>query len=240
MKLSVLARKWHKWLALIIGVQLLFWTFSGLFMSAVPIEIIKSEHLAKDLPQQVLRSNYKYFPVDKALVNMEGKGSVVGLELKNFLDAPAYVIRFSDGSENLIDALSGETLSPLSEKKVLKIAKRHFKGDSSKAKAELISDKVSEYRGMYPVWKINFNNLESTTFYISPQTGKLTARRGALWRIYDFLWMLHIMDYRNRTDFNNWLLIAAALLGFAVSVSGLILIRYSFRKRDFKLLKGRK
>ena len=240
MKLSVLVRKWHKWLALVVGVQLLLWTFSGLFMSAVPIEIIKSEHLLKKKPQQVLSGDIDYFSVDKVISKLEADNSVIEIELKNILDSPTYVVHFSDNSRQLVDALSGDVISPLNKKMALKVATKQFSGDPSKVSAELISEKVSEYRGKYPVWQIAFNNMEQTTFYVSPSTGQLTAKRGILWRIYDFLWMLHIMDYRNRTDFNNWLLILAALLGFAVSVSGVILIKYSFRKRDFKFLKGRK
>jgi len=104
----------------------------------------------------------------------------------------------------------------------------------------MVSDKISEYSGAYPVWKIDYKNFEKTTFYISPQTGKLTAKRGLLWRVYDFVWMLHIMDYRNRTDFNNWLLILTSFLGLIVSISGLVLIKYSFRKRDFKIFQRKR
>lgn len=240
MKLSVLFRKWHKWLALIVGVQLLFWTFSGLFMSAVPIEVIKSKHLLTESVQQVLPSNINYFPLAKTISKMESEESVVGIEIKTFLDQPTYVVLLSNGSKHLVHALSGELRSPISKEQALKVATRRYSGDSSKVNAELVTHEISEYRGKYPVWQINFNNLEDTTFYVSQETGQLTAARGVLWRIYDFLWMLHIMDYRNRTDFNNWILILAAVLGLATSISGLILIKYSFRKRDFKFLKGRK
>ena len=237
MKLSLLVRKWHKWLALVVGIQLLFWTFSGLYMSAVPIEVIKSEHLFKEKPQQVLSSDLNFFPVADVISKLESEISVVGLEIKSVLDKPAYIVRLADSTKHLVDAVSGELISPLTRDSAIEIAEGHFKGDASKVNAELISKKVSEYRGKYPVWQVNFNNLEQTTFYVSPNTGQLTAKRGILWRVYDFLWMLHIMDYRNRTDFNNWLLVLAAILGLAVSVSGLILIRFSFRKRDFKFIK---
>lgn len=238
MKLSVLTRKWHKWLALVVGVQLLFWTLSGLFMSAVPIEIIKSEHLVKDLPQQVISPDVNLISVQEAISRVETEGSVVGLEIKTFLDSPVFVIRNTHGEKRLIDGVTGKKLSPLSKEVALEVAKRNFKGDASKAEITLLSEKLLEFRGTYPVWQVNFNNVEDTTFYISPQTGKVTAKRGVLWRIYDFLWMLHIMDYKGRTNFNNWLLIFAAILGFATSISGLILIRYSFRKRDFNFSKG--
>ena len=47
MRLPALARKTHKWLALIIGVQAVFWTLSGLYMTAVHIDIIHGDHLVR-------------------------------------------------------------------------------------------------------------------------------------------------------------------------------------------------
>lgn len=44
-----LSSKIHKWLALIIGVQMLFWFVSGLFFAAVPIERVRSEHSIREL-----------------------------------------------------------------------------------------------------------------------------------------------------------------------------------------------
>ena len=37
-------------------------------------------------------------------------------------------------------------------------------------------------------------------------TGELVTRRHELWRVFDFVWMLHIMDYDTREDVNNPLL----------------------------------
>lgn len=44
MKLQALASWTHKWLALIVGVQVLFWVGSGLFFAIFPIEQVRSEH----------------------------------------------------------------------------------------------------------------------------------------------------------------------------------------------------
>ena len=48
----------------------------------------------------------------------------------------------------------------------------------------------------------------------------MTARRSDLWRTYDFLWSLHIMDYRGRESFHHPLLIVAASVGMLTVVSG--------------------
>jgi len=62
----------------------------------------------------------------------------------------------------------------------------------------------------------------------------LLARRTTRWRIFDFLWMLHIMDFDTRDDFNTPLLQIAAGLGFVVGLSGLVfwaLTTRLFRRR---------
>jgi hypothetical protein len=51
----------------------------------------------------------------------------------------------------------------------------------------------------------------------------VTARRSTLWRVYDFLWSLHIMDFKNHEDFNTPLLIVATGLALAMVVTGIIL-----------------
>ena len=43
--------KWHIWLGWLVGVPLILWTASGLFMVARPIEEVRGEHLrAKAAP----------------------------------------------------------------------------------------------------------------------------------------------------------------------------------------------
>lgn len=240
MKPAKFFRKGHKWLALVVGLQLLFWTLSGLFMSAVPIENIKSEHLEKKPTLQVLSPGVPYFAIENVLSLFEESFSVIGVKLGSLLGAPVYYVETSNKQFHLVDALSGKIISPLPKEKAIEIAKSRFTESSNNVIATWVEKPVSEYKGKYPVWRIDFNNFESTSFYVSPETGQLKAKRGLFWRIYDFLWMLHIMDYKNRTDFNNWLLIFAATLGLLASVSGLVLIKYSFKKKDFKFLKRRK
>lgn len=34
----------HKWIALIVGIQIMLWIAGGLVMSAIPIETVRGEH----------------------------------------------------------------------------------------------------------------------------------------------------------------------------------------------------
>jgi uncharacterized iron-regulated membrane protein len=82
----------------------------------------------------------------------------------------------------------------------------------------------TEYRGRLPVWRVDFDDEAVTTLYVAPDNGEVITRRNRVWRIYDFAWMLHIMDYRERTDFNHPLLVWASALALLVALSGVYLI----------------
>ncbi|GIT36778.1 MAG: hypothetical protein Ct9H300mP6_06460 [Gammaproteobacteria bacterium] len=65
--------------------------------------------------------------------------------------------------------------------------------------------------------------------YVDPNTGEIAAIRTRLWRTFDFLWSLHIMDYRERDDFSHWLIRIFAFIGLMTIVSGMLLWYYTSR-----------
>ena len=67
---------------------------------------------------------------------------------------------------------------------------------------------------------------QALRLYFDAETGQLLTRRTRLWRVYDFMWMLHIMDYQGREDFNHPLVQIAAGLGLSVAISGILLVVY--------------
>src|SRR3546814_8614414 len=71
-----------------------------------------------------------------------------------------------------------------------------------------------------PIWRVPFEDGEGTTLYVSGQDGRVLERRNDTWRIFDFVWMLHIMDYTGRQDFNNPLVIMAGSGGLWIALSG--------------------
>ena len=46
MKAAAWSRKLHKWLALAVGIQAFLWMASGLYMTAISIDVIHGDHLA--------------------------------------------------------------------------------------------------------------------------------------------------------------------------------------------------
>ena len=54
-------------------------------------------------------------------------------------------------------------------------------------------------------------------------TGRPTCGHDVRWRQFDFLWMMHIMDYEARDDFNTVVLQVASTLGLVTVLSGFVL-----------------
>lgn len=223
----MLTRTWaprlHKWIALIVGIQLLAWSASGLFMTVVPISQVRGEHNIRKQETVDLRAA-ALVPIASALQRAPA-GAVARVELRAVAGRPVYEIAIDGSSSVLLDARSGVLLSPIAEAHAIEIAVADFAGAGRVTKAALIAEKPPiEFRGELPVWRISFDDPDATNLYISAATGKVVARRSSTWRLYDFLWSLHIMDYSERDNFNNPLVIAAATIAFALAVSGLVLL----------------
>jgi hypothetical protein len=64
---------------------------------------------------------------------------------------------------------------------------------------------------------------------VAPKNARITSLRNNQWRIFDFMWMLHTMDYAGRDNFNNLLLRAFSTFGMLTIMSGFALFFISSR-----------
>jgi hypothetical protein len=142
----------------------------------------------------------------------------------------------TSGARYLLDPETGEILSPLDEKIARDIATFHFNGKARILNATLISTNppMEIQTRRLPLWRIDFDDRFSTSFYVDPYTGALVTRRHQYWRIFDFMWMLHIMDYNERSDAHNLLLKTAQVTGLIFAITGVWLLLYSFSGRRKK------
>ncbi|HYE48009.1 MAG TPA: hypothetical protein VEB20_00350 [Azospirillaceae bacterium] len=229
MRPAVLARKTHKWLALLIGIQALVWAASGLYMVAVPIGIIHGDHLVHAHGDAAL-------PLDQVRIGIaevrRSHGEVRSIRLKSLLGTPYYVVEKAGGAV-LVDAVTGRERTGLDEATARALARQYYTGEGEIVSLRLLEEAPQEIQGRpAPLWQARFAGWNDPTLYISHTTGDLLARRHELWRVFDFLWMLHIMDYETREDVNNTLLRVATLSAVVGTGSGLWLLFHSFRRRQ--------
>jgi len=156
-----------------------------------------------------------------------GSAGVAGekIEIRLLLDRPVALVSRGEGQPVLYDLGSGRRISPLSMNAAVRIAEADHRGGGRAARVERITEYTTEYRGgALPAWRVDFDDGASRALYVAADTGAVTARRSTLWRVYDFLWGLHIMDWRGHENFNSPLLIVATSLGLVVIVTGIIMM----------------
>ena len=88
-----------------------------------------------------------------------------------------------------------------------------------------------EYRDQpLPAWAVSFEEPVDFTVYMAADSGQVIRFRTNNWRIFDFLWMLHTMDFVGRDDINNWALRVFSGLGMLMLASGFAYFFITFRK----------
>ena len=226
-------------------IQISAWMASGLYFAIFPIETIRAEHLAVEPEALQFEQLEGLVPPDvagRAVLKEFGEGAQLTDVSLSFLDRQVrYRVAGLDARGQkfvrLVDDENGLLLPFLGKNAVIEIANNHIVGPASFISAELITEAPagSEYRGRsLPLWQVNYSQPESLSVYVDGWTGEIVARRTTRWRIFDFLWMLHIMDFDERDDFNTLLLQVSAALGLILALTGLVYWALStklFRKR---------
>ena len=231
-------RKTHRLLGLIIGLQLLLWTLSGLYFSWNDIEKVRGEHLAAS-PAALALNDTTILSPDVVITLLTRRvpaiEKIMSISLRPLLNDPVYEIRYSvDGQirYGLADARTGASRSPLGRDEAVAVAREDFVPDAAVLKTELIEEvgNHSEYRDReLPAYRVEFDHPSGTRVYVSADRGIVTAHRNNTWRVFDFLWMFHIMDYKTRDNINNLILRVLSILGVSTVVSGYLLWGFTSR-----------
>ena len=92
----------------------------------------------------------------------------------------------------------------------------------------------SEYRGRaLPLYKIEALNEEDEKInvYLDPYSEKIVAIRSNQWRVWDFMWGIHIMDWNERDNIGNAFLKIFSILALLSALSGIYLFFSSNKKK---------
>lgn len=235
-------RKLHRYFGLIIGIQFLFWTLGGIFFTWGDIDQIhgdfnrKPEKLFSDMsgwqsPEVVYAEILKNNPVD----------SILSFRIINVLDKPIYQVRYFSNKQSrtaLVDVRTGKVRPSLDKEESVALALNAFTPESEIKQVELITEetlnKHHEYRNQpLPAYAVTFLHKSGTTVYVSTEYGQIIKFRNSNWRVFDFLWMMHTMDYSGRDNFGNVILRVFSVLGLITILSGFILFYKTsiYRKR---------
>ena len=229
MRLHLLASRIHKWLAIIIGAQLLLWFTSGALMSFLPIDRVHGDHLVDRKAVTALPSGIALAP-PSAIAAASG-APIEAITYRMWLGRPVAEVATAKGTR-LFDASTGTVLPAPTSYQAEEIARSAWRGSARpEATTERIERANPEYRGTLPAWRVAFTDPDSTRVFVATDTGRIMAVRTGTWRLYDFFWGLHIMDWTNHENFNTPWLLAFAIGGLILWLGGAVLLYMRWPKR---------
>ncbi len=230
MRWKLAIRKIHRRLSLILGIQFLFWTVSGAYFSLVHLKKVRGEDRLVDQSKPLLPLDSVVAPPAN-LLRLEADLLEIKLR-RNDQDRLVYeAYREPKVPFAVFDALNGERLPQRTSQEIVAIAMADSHGDHAIESVLLLEEAPAEYKGPLPVYQVSIKDGRATRLYLSPISGQVLSRRNRYWRVFDFLWMLHIMDFDQRENFNNPLLRVTATVSILVSLSGFLLWATSRRWR---------
>ncbi len=216
--------KWHIWLGWLVGVPILMWLVTGLFMVAKPIEEVRGNYLRVEPKEQALSLSGSAAPTTGPIREMRAymqRGRAISR------------VEMMDGSVRRYDLATGERIAPLDALAARDIAESEIKGGDRVASVTLFeADEVPfDFRKPMPVWQVVLE--DGAHIYIGRDTGEIEAVRTRWWRAFDVMWGLHIMDLQTREDTSHPILILFAFLGTIGALIGCILM---FRRRKARVV----
>ena len=218
----------HKWLGLVVFAQLIVWTSTGLFFVAVHITDVRADNLVHPANHMT--------PVDLNRVKVTSADALKSVAedrpdevtLKSLAGLPVYVIRAEIGTF-LVSGETGERIV-VDEPLARRIATATWASDTPIRAMQELETAPREYSVSGNVWAAHFKGEGDPTLYISAVDGCTSLPRTDLWRTYDFLYGMHLMDYSEHENFNTPWMLAAAFFALSTVFFGVALLVHRFTR----------
>jgi hypothetical protein len=240
-------RRSHRILGLLLGIQFMLWTIGGLYFSWSDMDEIHGDHQKRQPP--LLSASVKLISptsVIDSIKKFHQVDSLLSIQLIDILGEPVYQIRCLRAIHNeskgehqmtamnhLAYATNGKLRGALTKDEATEVARRFFSGEASPINVEYLTKIGShhEYRSNpLPAYAVTFDHPTSTTVYVAAELGTVQKFRNNKWRVFDFLWMLHTMDYKGRDNLGNFLLRSFSIFGLITIFSGFALYFVSSKR----------
>jgi hypothetical protein len=218
--------RWHIWLGWLIGVPLILWTASGLFMAARPIDDVRGTQLSREpLPLAVTA------PAAPKLTGLD----VEKLILEQRTDGPVWIIQYINGDSRRARVSDGTLLPAITVNEAAGLAKSYYQGAAKPiAFKRFTADKAPlDLRKDQPSWRVTYD--DGTHLYLHADSGSKLAIRTRYWRVYDFMWGLHIMDLQTREESSHPILIGFAGMAFLALLMAFWMLVARQRRRAERL-----
>ena len=215
--------KWHVWLGWLAAVPLIMWTLTGFVMVAKPIEEVRGNHLR-------IEAEPEGFSGNPAPIAFQPDGSPQAVEIRSFMQNGRLVtlVTRPDGSVDRYDGSTGRLLEPFGEAEARAVVAQGIVGGDRITGVRRFDaeDPPLDFRRPVAAWQVTLE--DGTHVYVGEASGAIEAVRTRWWRLFDFMWGLHIMDLQTRENSHHPVLIGASMLSLVMVLLGAVLM---FRRR---------
>jgi Na(+)-translocating NADH:ubiquinone oxidoreductase F subunit len=218
----------HRWLGLLVGLQLVLWMTSGLMMSLLDHDKVQGHTFRAHAPPDRPWPQGMLSPTNIVAASPTPVHSV---SAKWLLQRPVYELAGEKGIR-LIDAASGRNIA-VDASLAAALAAASYTGEGQPAPPQRLAKTLEARDHEGPLWRVDFADPDDTSVYVSAQNGAVLEHRNRTWRLFDVFWMLHIMDYTGRKNFNNPLVVMMGIGGLWLALCGIWLLVASFRLSEF-------
>lgn len=231
----------HKWLSVIVALQLLIWLGSGLFFNLMDHSKARGTEY-RISPEKTLKIDHGQLK-DLSNVLKHTSKPVSSIKLIELLGKPYYLVNYQAGlykhfynEHALIQAYSGENVI-IDEGMAKELASNTYSGIGKPNEIAKLSPPIDDFpKEQNAVWQVKFSDDINTSVYVDASSGRLVGHSNDDKRFADFFFMLHFMDYGSVGGFNNWQIIFFAFLTLFFCFTGVIWVVELARKGRYRFV----
>lgn len=237
MKLNRLIRQLHKFFGLIIGIQLMLWTVTGVYFNTMDNQVVSGNITKANSPELNVEAPTK--TILNNILATTKNNSVINISFYALLNNN--VVKIDTLSNSLFYLYTSQSYTKLTvdEQLATRIALQSYKSPTNSV-IEIISvDKLLGANSDLPqnqqaLYKVNFSDRWHTRVYVDALSGQVLRHYNNDTWLRDMAFMLHFMDYQRLGNFNHWLIITAAILSVSLVVSGMFWLVFLWRKGYYR------
>lgn len=222
----------HKWLGLIVLIQLLLWLISGLVLSLIDFNKSGGRIYQENIVHPKTPFPSSFVVNSKLMGNISdtfNSEKVDTIKLVSLHGQWFYQVQMSN-KVKLFDSRKGELMF-FDDIFAVTQAKDSYKGTGALVDIEELPEgTLSRWRDNGKLWQVRFDDDIATRVIVSQSTGKVLRHMNNFTSLSELMFLLHFMDYQKQHSFNHWWIVMFALLAVAFSVSGVILLFHHYRR----------
>ncbi|MFB2683371.1 PepSY domain-containing protein [Shewanella mangrovisoli] len=229
--ISLLLQTLHKWLGLIVGLQLLIWVVTGLAFNLIDEQFLDATPYRTT--HKTASPDTALAPTENLLQQYQAEG-IIELRLTSVLSRAVYALTTTQQTR----WFWADSLKPLSltNTEIVAIAKQSYSGPGELSAPQILT-RETPFDASGPIALLTAADQVGTRIYIDTASGMVLAHQNRQSDLKDLLFMLHFMDYApdNGIGFNHSLVQVVSIAALLLGLSGIYILGHKFHQGQLSL-----